>query len=461
MLQATVRRTDGFLHPHAALCTAPIIVSNDEHRFIVAEQMRNCGSEKATIILEPCGRNTAPALTVAALRATENNQDPLLLVMPADHVVKDLGAFHRAIAMGIEPALSQAVVTFGIVPDRPETGYGYIQADLQDQEDKPCFPIIRFVEKPDYKTAEAYCATGAYYWNSGIFLVKASTWLEAMKKLQPEMLAACIAAYNSGSEDHDFKRLDRKAFSACPADSIDYAVMENLPIPGGSPIGGKMVPLNAGWCDLGSWDAVWQIGTKDEEGNNVSGDVLLEDTRKSMVVATSRLVSCVGLDGVAVVETPDAVLVTRMDKSQDVKNLVAAMKKEQRMEVLSHRKVHRPWGCFDSIDQEDGFKVKHIVVNPGAILSLQMHHHRSEHWIVVRGSATVTLGESTLHLQENESVFIPTGEKHRVANNGDLPLEIIEVQLGSYLGEDDIIRLEDSYGRDLSDRQVESAPWTG
>jgi mannose-1-phosphate guanylyltransferase/mannose-6-phosphate isomerase len=367
--------------------------------------------------------------------------------MPADHLVKDRPAFHQSVASGIEPALAEAIVTFGIVPDRPETGFGYIQKDPQNQQDERCFSILRFVEKPDLKTAEAYCAAGGYYWNSGIFLVKASTWLEAMKQVQPVMLAACVAAFDSGTEDRDFKRLDPKPFFDCPADSIDYAVMEKLPLPAASPIHGKMVPLNAGWADLGSWDAVWQAGAKDENGNHVTGDVLLEDTRTSMVAATSRLVSCVGLDGVAVVETPDAVLVTRMDKAQGVKKIVAALKKEARREVSSHRKVHRPWGWFDSLEQGNGFQVKHIVVNPGAVLSLQMHRHRSEHWTIVRGEATVTLGDKAIHLQETQSVFIPAGEKHRVANNGAGPLEIIEVQLGSYLGEDDIIRLEDTYGR--------------
>lgn len=457
MLQATVRRTAGFVHTHAALCATPIIVANEDHRFIVAEQIRNIGCEKATIILEPVGRNTAPALTVAALRAVADNQDPLLLVMPADHLVKDLNAFHRTITSGIGPALSRAIVTFGIVPDRPETGYGYIQADLRDQKDNRCFQILRFVEKPDHKTAEAYCATGEYYWNSGMFLLKAATWLEAMKKLQPVMLDACVAAFDSGDEDRDFKRLERKAFSECPADSIDYAVMEKLPIPAGSFINGKMVPLNAGWCDVGAWDAVWQIGDQDQNGNSVTGDVLLENSRKSLVVATSRLVSCVGLDGIAVIETPDAVLVARMDEAQGVKKIVSSLKEGKRKEVSSHRKVHRPWGWFDSLEQGDGFQVKRILVNPGAILSLQMHRHRSEHWTIVRGEAIITLGDKTAHLRQNESVFIPTGEKHRVANNGALPLEIIEVQLGSYLGEDDIIRLEDSYGRNFSKRHPDSA----
>lgn len=453
MLQATVRRTADFSHPLAELCPAPIIVSNEDHRFIVAEQIRRTGSGKPTIILEPCGRNTAPAVTVAALKATGGNQDPLLLVMPADHVVKDRQAFLESLASGIEPALSGAIVTFGIVPDRPETGYGYIQADPQNAEDRGCHPILRFVEKPDGKTAEAYCASGDYYWNSGMFLMKASTWLQAMKQLQPVMLGCCTAAFNSGSEDPDFKRLDREAFSACPADSVDYAVMEKLAPRNDSALSGKMVPLDAGWCDVGAWDAVWAMGEQDENGNNVSGDVLLEDTENSLVVGTSRLVSCVGLDGIAVIETPDAVLVARMDKAQDVKKIVETLKAKGRGEYSGHRKVFRPWGWFDSLESGDGFQVKRIVVNPGSVLSLQLHRHRSEHWTVARGKAVVTLGDETLRLNENETVFIPAGRKHRVSNSGSAPLEIIEVQVGSYLGEDDIIRFEDNYGRELSRRQ--------
>ncbi|MEN6489268.1 MAG: mannose-1-phosphate guanylyltransferase/mannose-6-phosphate isomerase [Smithella sp.] len=448
MLQDTVRRMTGFTHEKTEVVLTPMIVCNEDHRFLVAEQIKGMGCRDSSIILEPIGRNTAPALTVAALQATKNNQDPLLLVMPADHVVKDLVAFHQGIATGIEPALTGAIVTFGIVPDRPETGYGYIQADRQIPNADQVFPIIRFVEKPDRKTAENYLATGGYYWNSGMFLLRAGTWLTAMEQLQPTMLTSCIDAFGRGSQDLDFLRLDRDTFSACPADSIDYAVMEKLATLSDTSIRGMMVPLDAGWSDVGSWDAVWDIGKKDEQGNNVSGDVLMEDTRQSLVLATSRLVACVGITGLVVVETPDAVLVAKADKVQDVKKIVTALKAKARREGSAHRKVYRPWGWYDSLEQGDHFQVKRILVNPGAILSLQLHRHRSEHWIVVQGTAKVTRGDEKIILNENQSVFIPVGEKHRVENPGQISLEIIEIQAGSYLGEDDIIRLEDQYGRD-------------
>lgn len=448
MLQATIRRLDGFACADVDLASAPIVVCNEDHRFLVAEQIKETGSEEVSIILEPCGRNTAPALTVAALSASKSGQDPLLLVMPADHVLEDQTAFHQTVQRGIAPALAGAMVTFGIVPVRPETGYGYIQVDRHAPVVDRVFPIIRFVEKPDRATAEVYLTTGDYCWNSGMFLLRAGTWLKALEQLQPAMLSACCAAFERGNRGLDFMRLDREIFSACPADSIDYAVMEKITALSDLAIRGVMAPLDAGWSDVGAWDAVWQIGEKDEHGNTTQGDVLLENSQESLIVSTSRLVSCVGIDRMVIVETPDAVLVADKEKVQDVKKIVIALKAKGRREGVSHRKVFRPWGWYDSLNKGEGFQVKRIMVNPGAILSLQMHQRRSEHWIVVRGTAKVTLGEETRLLTENQSVFIPVGEKHRVGNPGQIPLEIIEIQCGTYLGEDDIVRLEDRYGRE-------------
>lgn len=447
MLQETVRRMAGFTHEQADLAPIPIVVCNEDHRFLVAEQIKNMGCDRASIILEPIGRNTAPALTVAALHATRNSQDPLLLVMPADHVIEDIDVFHQALANGIQPALSGAIVTFGIIPDRPETGYGYIQANHRATISDQVFPIIRFFEKPDRETAEIYISKGGYYWNSGMFLMRAGTWLTAMGKFQPAMLNICNTAFERGNQDLDFLRLDRDTFSGCPADSIDYAVMEKLSTLSSPSIHGAVVPLNAGWSDVGAWDAVWEISEKDDRDNSVSGDVVLEGTYKSLVLSTSRLVSCVGIDGLVIVETPDAVLVAQMDKVQDVKNMVTTLKAKVRKEGSTHRKVYRPWGWYDSLEQGECFQVKRILVKPGGILSLQMHHHRSEHWIVVQGTAKVTRGDETIILNENQCIFMPIGEKHRVENPGKVILEIIEVQSGRYLGEDDIIRLEDHYGR--------------
>ena len=447
MLQTTIRRMTGFIHTKAELVPSPIVVCNEDHRFLVAEQIKDMGYEESPVILEPIGRNTAPALTVAALQATRNDQDPLLLVMPADHQVEDLVAFQRCLAVGIEPALSGAIVTFGIVPDCPETGYGYIQVNQLGPIADQVFPIIRFSEKPDRKTAESYLAQGDYYWNSGIFLLRARTWLKAMEQLQPQMLSVCSVAFSRGTKGLDFLRLDREIFSSCPADSIDYAVMEKLSLLSDMSIQGVMTPMNVGWSDVGAWDAVWKMSTKTEQNNSVFGDAILANTSNSLVLGTSRLVSCVGIEGVVVVETPDAVLVAQMDRAQDVKQIVAALKSDGRKEGSAHRKVYRPWGWYDSLEQGDRFQVKRIVVNPGAILSLQLHHQRSEHWIIVKGTAKITLGDETFILNENQSIFIPVGEKHRVENPGQVSLEIIEVQSGTYLGEDDIVRLEDSYGR--------------
>jgi len=443
MLQATARRLEGFAG-RAPVAAAPIVVCNEEYRFITAEQLQLCKHGTDRIVLEPVGRNTAPALTLAALVAEAAGEDALLLVMPADHVIRDRTAFHQAIDVGLAAALEGAMVTFGIVPDRPETGYGYIRPGAAAGEG--ALAVEAFVEKPDADTAARYIAEG-YLWNSGLFLLRASVWLKAIAHFAPEMAAACRSAYEAAKQDSDFVRVGREAFEVCPSDSIDYAVMEKL---AGAPelgIPPRVVPLEAGWSDVGAWDALWTLAERDGDGNAVRGDVLLEDTRDSLVHASDRMVTCLGVDGLVVVETPDAVLVARRDRTQDVKKLVARLKASARPQADMHRKVHRPWGFYDSIDAGDRFQVKRIVVKPGAQLSLQMHHHRAEHWIVVRGTARVTRGEESFLLAENQSTYIPLGTTHRLENPGKVPLEMIEVQSGSYLGEDDIVRFEDTYGR--------------
>ena len=442
MLQATAGRLAGF-SGRLAVAQAPIVVCNEEYRFVTAEQLRAVGRASRDIVLEPTGRNTAPALTLAALAAQE--ADPVLLVMSADHVIRDLPGFQKAIDDGIPAALDGAIVTFGIVPTQAETGYGYIRCGADRADGSKA--IAAFVEKPDAATAQRYLDSGEYLWNSGLFMVKASVWLKAMAQLQPAMSQACLAAWAGGSRDADFVRVDKALFQACPSDSIDYAVMEKLSAAEGLGIAGCVVPMSAGWSDVGAWDALWQIADKDASGNVARGDVLFEDSRNTLVYAQDRMVACVGLDDAVIVETPDAVLVARKDKTQNVKQIVAALKAGNRSQASAHRKIHRPWGWYDSIDNGERFQVKRIVVNPGARLSLQMHHHRAEHWIVVKGTAEVTNGERTFLLGENESTYIPLGHVHRLANPGKLPLEIIEVQSGSYLGEDDIVRFEDKYGR--------------
>jgi mannose-1-phosphate guanylyltransferase/mannose-6-phosphate isomerase len=440
MLQATALRIAAGAGAPGSRAAAPIVVANEQYRFITAEQLREIDVAAQSIVLEPMGRNTAPALTVAALIAQTDQLDPALLVMPADHVIVDEGAFRTAISMAMPLAMEGRIVTFGIVPTSAETGYGYIEAGAAIGE--TAYDIAAFAEKPDRSRAEAYLASGRYYWNSGIFLLKASVWLQAVGKLQPAMLAACRAAVEQGQLDRDFLRLDRASFEACPADSIDYAVMEHLP-----PGEGAMVPLSAGWSDVGSWGALLDVLERDERGNSLTGDVIAVDTSDSLVRAESRLVATVGVSNTIVIETPDAVLVASRDQLQQVKQVVARLKSLGRSESDAHRKIYRPWGYYDSIDQGDRFQVKRIVVNPLAQLSLQMHHHRAEHWIVVRGTARVTRGEETFLLAENQSTYIPLGIKHRLENPGKVPLEMIEVQSGSYLGEDDIVRFDDTYGR--------------
>jgi len=444
LLQDTALRLAGFAG-RLAVAVEPIVVCNEEYRFITAEQMRSAGCPTRHLLLEPVGRNTAPALSLAALAACREDEDALLLVMPADHVIRDRAAFHRAIDTGIDSALGGAMVTFGVVPERAETGYGYIRTGLE------LTPGVRevaaFVEKPDAPTAVGYVASGEYLWNSGLFMVGARTWLRAIGHFWPDMLAACQEAFEAATRDADFVRVGREAFEGCPADSIDYAVMEKLAATPALGIAPRVVPMTVGWSDVGAWDALWALADKDDDGNAVRGDVLLEDTRASLVQATSRMVACLGVDDLVVVETPDAVLVAHRDHTQDVKKIVARLKAEARPQAASHRKIHRPWGWYDSIDEGARFQVKRIVVNPGAALSLQMHHHRAEHWVVVRGTARVTRGEESFLLSENQSTYIPLGVTHRLENPGKLPLEMIEVQSGSYLGEDDIVRFQDTYGR--------------
>jgi mannose-1-phosphate guanylyltransferase/mannose-6-phosphate isomerase len=421
---------------------APCIVGNEEHRFLVLDQLLELKLPPATVLLEPSGRNTAPAMTLAALHALEGGADPVLVVTAADHAVVDEPAFVRALQQAVRAAAGGALVTLGIQPSRPETGYGYIRTAPADAGERK---VVQFVEKPDQATAERYVADGGYYWNSGIFVVRASVWLKALGQFRPDILAATRAAWAARSTDASFVRPGNAEFNAIPSESIDYAVMEKCPATSGYDV--RMVPLAAGWSDLGAWDAVWDVSTKDSAGNASVGDTLLRDSHNTLVHATSRLVGVVGLSDVVVIETPDAVLVADRSRSQEVKHIVAELKGADRSEHTLHRQVHRPWGWYDSIDSGPRFQVKRIMVKPGASLSLQKHHHRAEHWIVVTGTAEVTNGDQVLLLTENQSTYIPLGTVHRLANPGKVPLEIIEVQSGSYLGEDDIVRFEDTYGR--------------
>ena len=456
LLQATWERLGGLDG-----LAAPIVVANEDHRFMVAEQLRRVGAVPSAIVLEPVGRNTAPAIAVAALQARAGGADPLLLVLPSDHVIADEAGFRAAVLSACEAAGQGALVTFGIVPTGPETGYGYIKAAAPPvgapsganpffdegkvkrfaPEGAPTvMPVEAFVEKPDRATAETYIASGDYFWNSGMFLFRASAYLAELEKHAPAMVAAARESLGKAQRDVDFLRLDRAAFEACPADSIDYAVMEKTDK-------AAVLPINLGWNDVGSWKALWEIADQDPDGNAHHGDVIALDCRNTLAWGGRRLVSLLGLDDVIVVDTDDALLVAARDQVQQVKDIVARLKEEGRPQASIHRKVYRPWGSYDGIDSGERFQVKRIVVNPGAALSLQMHHHRAEHWIVVSGSARVTCDDRVFLLAENQSTYIPLGSKHRLENPGKVPLELIEVQSGSYLGEDDIVRFEDVYGR--------------
>jgi mannose-1-phosphate guanylyltransferase/mannose-6-phosphate isomerase len=418
----------------------PLVVGNEEHRFLVLDQLRELRIDPAALLLEPVGRNTAPALTLAALQAQANGADPVLVVTPADQTVTDEPAFVAALQQAVRLAAQGGITILGITPDRPETGYGYIRV----AESGPAPRVAQFVEKPDVETAQRYLAEGQYFWNAGMFVLKASTWLAALQRWRPDIASATRAAFDARSTDAQFVRPDKAAFAAVPSESVDYAVMERCP---GSDIDIRMVALDAGWNDLGAWEAVWQVLPKDEAGNAQVGDAIVKDSQNTLVHASSRLVSVVGLTDIVIIETADAVLVADRERSQEVKQIVAHLGREQRGEHALHRKVHRPWGWYDSIDSGARFQVKRIMVKPGASLSLQKHHHRAEHWIVVSGTAEVTNGDKVILLTENQSTYIPLGEVHRLANPGKVPLEIIEVQSGSYLGEDDIVRFEDTYGR--------------
>jgi mannose-1-phosphate guanylyltransferase/mannose-6-phosphate isomerase len=420
---------------------APVIVGNEEHRFLVLDQLREIKTEPAAVLLEPAGRNTAPALTLAALQALDSGADPVLVVISSDQTVADEAAFTVALQRAVRVAADGAVAILGITPDRPETGYGYIRSEAA----KAGAPrVAQFIEKPDQATAERYLAAGGYFWNAGMFVLKASVWMAALERFRPDIALACRAAWAVRAADASFVRPGKAEFAAVPSESVDYAVMEKCP---GSDFDIRMIELDAGWNDLGAWEAVWQVAPKDADGNASVGDAIVTDSRNTLVHATSRLVSVVGLDDVIVVETPDAILVADRARSQDVKKIVNQLGAEQRGEQALHRKVHRPWGWYDSIANGPRHQVKRIMVKPGASLSLQMHHHRAEHWIVVSGTAEVTNGDKVIMLTENQSTYIPLGQTHRLANPGKVPLEIIEVQSGSYLGEDDIVRFEDTYGR--------------
>ena len=415
---------------------APIIVCNDEHRFLVAEQLHEINSQTAKIMLEPCARNTAPAIAIAALQAKSQGDDPVMLVLAADHIIHNHEAFHNAINQANLAAQQGKVVTFGIIPDSAHTGYGYIEAQSKTSLSK----VTAFVEKPNKQTAERYIESGNYYWNSGMFVFKASTILNEFELFAPEMLLSCQQALARAKTDLDFIRLDHDAFSACPSDSLDYTVMEKTDK-------AVVIALDAGWSDVGSWSSLWDNHDKDVHNNVLVGDVILEEVSNSYIHSEHRLVSVLGVDNLIVVETPDAVMIADKGKAENIKTIVTKLQSASRDEATVHRKCYRPWGHCDSIDRGERFQVKRISVNPGASLSLQLHHHRAEHWVVVKGTAEVTCGEEVSLLAENESTFIPLGTQHRLRNPGQVPLEIIEVQSGDYLGEDDIVRFDDDYNR--------------
>ncbi|ALG67075.1 mannose-1-phosphate guanylyltransferase/mannose-6-phosphate isomerase [Beggiatoa leptomitoformis] len=434
LLQNTILRLQGLVEP-----LHPLMVCNESHRFLVAEQLRTIEICANNILLEPIGRNTAPAVAVAALQAIQQYPDALLLVLPADHLINATERFCETLKQAIPLAEANYLVTFGIVPDCPETGYGYIKAAQQIAQTAG-FTVEKFVEKPNLAIAQDYVASGEYYWNSGMFLFKAKRYLEELEKFAPAIFTACQQALTHAVQDKDFLRLDAEYFRECPSDSIDYAVMEHTE-------SAAILPLDAGWSDVGAWSALWAVSSHDAQGNVLLGDVIAENVQNSYLRAEHRLLAAIGLDNHIVIETADAVLVAHKDHVQDVKKIVTHLKASARQEADLHRKVHRPWGTYENIDVESRFQVKRIMVKPGSSLSLQMHHHRSEHWIVVKGTAKVTCGEETFLLTENQSTYIPLGVKHRLENTGKIPLEIVEIQSGAYLGEDDIVRFEDIYGR--------------
>jgi mannose-1-phosphate guanylyltransferase/mannose-6-phosphate isomerase len=434
LLQDTVLRLAGVPQSEP-----PILVCNNEHRFLVAEQMHSLGVQPGTLVLEPKGRNTAPAIAVAARVALQRSPDACLLVLPSDHIVRDLPAFHRAVAAARAAVEAGALATFGIVPTEPATGYGYIEAG-EAVAGSQARRIKRFVEKPDAATAARFLAQGGFLWNSGMFAFSAQSYLDELARLQPDIAAGAERALAASSRDMDFLRLDAEAFAACPADSVDYAVMEKTDR-------GVVLPADIGWSDVGSWASLWEVSDKDAAGNVVRGDVHLADAKRCLARSSGRMVSLLGVEDLIVVDTDDAVLVAARARSQEVKEVVERLERGKRTEHVSHRRVYRPWGYYESIDAGERFQVKRIMVKPGEALSLQMHHHRAEHWVVVSGTAKVTRGEQQIRLGENESTYIPVGEKHRLENPGKVPLYLIEVQSGAYLGEDDIVRFDDRYKR--------------
>jgi len=434
MLQDTITRLTG-----SADIDHAVIICNDDYRFMVAEQVKETDITTNEIILEPAGRNTAPAIALAAFNAIRDGDDPVLLVLPADHVIADVDTFQSAMQIGKQQSEAGKLVTFGVVPDMPETGFGYIKAHSTGKSEN-CYEVDQFVEKPDAETAATYVTDGNYYWNSGMFMFRASIYLEALQQHSPEIYQASQAAYNAAIRDMDFIRVGKEEFETCPSDSIDYAVMEKVD-------NAVVIPVDIGWSDVGSWSALHDVGDVDTEGNTLIGDVKSGLTTNSYVRANNRLVVTLGVDNMIVVDTDDALLVASRDHVQDIKSIVEQLSAENREEVNLHKCVYRPWGHYQGIDTGSHYQVKRITVSPGAVLSLQMHHHRSEHWIVVSGTAKVTRGEDEFILSENESTYIPLGQKHRLENIGKIPLKLIEVQTGSYLGEDDIVRFEDIYGR--------------
>ena len=435
MLQETVNRLEGIS------VREPVVICNEEHRFLVAEQLRQINKLSHNIILEPVGRNTAPAIALAALNAVSQGDDPIMLVLAADHIINDCQAFHQAVTKAIPFAKKDSLVTFGIVPTGPETGYGYIQRGETTVNDiSEAFKVERFVEKPDLKTAEQYIHSGEYYWNSGMFMFRAKRYIQELEKFRPDILDACKAAMKDSDSDKDFITIDKDKFSTCPDESIDYAVMEKTS-------NAVVVPLDAGWSDVGSWSALWDVSSKDELGNAVTGDTYLHDTQNCYINTDEKLVAAVGVDNLVIVSTKDAVLVVDKSKVQDVKKIVEHLKLTKRSEYRRHRETYRPWGRCDIVVNEERFNVNRITVKPGGAFSMQMHHHRAEHWIVLSGTAKVTIGDKTFLITENQSTFIPIGSVHRLENPGKIALELIEVQSGSYLGDDDIIRIKDHYGR--------------
>ncbi len=435
MLQNTISRLEDLENSGS-----PIVICNEEHRFMTAEQLREISVEPQAIILEPVGRNTAPAIAIAALKAMENNDDPILLILPADHVIEKIPEFHDAILSGLEYAEQDNLITFGIVPDSPEIGYGYIKRGELLKDNRGISKIQSFVEKPDLVTAKKYLDSGSYTWNSGMFMFKASAIIKEFENHAPEILQPCRKAISTATRDLDFFRLNLKDFQNIPSDSIDYAVMEKTSK-------GVVIPLDAGWNDMGSFDALWQTGEKDRDLNVIKGNVLTHDVKETYINSEKSLIAAVGLEKFVIVETKDAVFISPRDRVQDVKKIVKLLKDQNRSEAINHSKVYRPWGSYETMDIEPRFQVKRITVKPGAKLSLQKHFHRAEHWTVVSGSAVITKGEEQMLLKEDQSTYIPLGTMHRLENPGKIPLELIEVQSGSYLGEDDIVRYDDVYGR--------------